>query len=202
MGSEMCIRDSIQRLGRVNRYGVRAEGVNVYICADTDAKPYFKSEVEASRRILKDYCEDIGEGGEGAYLSMLREYERMLSRILYRESESFYEEVKTFFEDRIKCFYAVERAEEEILSEIRESADIMAIPQPYVEEAMRILNKLRTERDYDIRKKLIADLKGYFISVPFYIANEEEFNEELGMFVVGTRKYAYDGRELGLYKRN
>ena len=170
----------IQRLGRVNRYGVRAGSVNVYICTDTDEKPYFKSEMEASRRILRDHCEDIRESGEGVYLSVLREYGQMLSKILYGASESFYEEIKTFFEEGIKCFYAVERTEEEILSEIRENADVMAIPESYVKNATEILNKLRTERDYDLRKELLAKLKRYFISVPFYIANEEEFNEELG----------------------
>jgi len=55
-------------------------------------------------------------------------------------------------------------------------------------------------KTYEERRELLANLKSYLISVPPFIIKDGRWDEDLGLFVVGVEKYAYDP-DRGLVKR-
>ncbi|MDJ0268981.1 MAG: hypothetical protein NXY59_00225 [Aigarchaeota archaeon] len=75
----------------------------------------------------------------------------------------------------------------------------LAIPKCYADKVMQLREKMKRE-DCRRKRELLARLKGYLISVPHYIIeNDGRWDEELGLPIVGLKRYTYSP-QTGLVK--
>jgi CRISPR-associated endonuclease/helicase Cas3 len=187
----------IQRFGRVNRYGGHTADINVYICMPESEKPYSRMEFIATKEVLNELSTGLQRNGESVYLDVLDNYYEKLTKEPTWKIERMYECTKKELARR-KYFYCATGNFSEIFG--REPS-CLAIPNYYLTEVKQLKGKMKG-KPYGKRKELLANLKNYFISVPYFIINEDgEWNEELGFYTVGIENYVYDPKR-GLIKRD
>lgn len=189
----------IQRFGRVNRYGEKSpDETNVYICRPENEKPYMYVEYIATREILHGLEEDLPCRGERFYLEILDHYYRQLMTNYSDEVKKAHREVKKELE-RKDYFFCFDPSSKNISEILGRELNCLAVPNCYRDKVKCLKKKMR-DATYEERKKILAYVKKYFIPVPHYIVvNDGEYDAELGLHVVGLKKYAYDPHK-GLHK--
>jgi CRISPR-associated endonuclease/helicase Cas3 len=181
----------IQRFGRVNRYGEHwIEGKNVYICSAENEKPYSLAEFLATTEILYD-LENLQIEGEKNYFKILDKYESKVPEEEIEKINRVKEQVKKELA-RNNFFYHF--IESQRISEILgKEPECLAVPYCYAEEVKRLREEMRGKKKYKDRKKLMAQMKQYYISVPLYIIKaDSEWDDDLNVYRVGGKKYIYD----------
>ena len=184
----------IQRFGRVNRYRKRAEGTNIYICEYGGVKPYSWVELLATGEVLDKLITDLQNEGEQAYLDVLDSYYEKLPREF--SIEKMYRNARETLDNR-KHFYCI-RETEEFEKIFGREPSFLAVPSNYSAKVRELREKMKG-KTYEERRELLANLKSYLISVPPFIIKDGRWDEDLGLFVVGVEKYAYDP-DRGLVK--
>jgi len=179
----------IQRFGRVNRYNnnkyIREE--NVYICRSESEKPYLRVELIATEEVFPELEMKLQKEGEKVYLSILNEYHDKLPRDYTQKIEKMRRWTNKVLHRSKFLYYLTE--DPKIFG--REPS-CLAIPYCYRNKVKRLKKEMQG-KNFEERRRLIACMKKYFISVPFYIINSEsEWDEDLRLFVVGGNKYIYD----------
>ncbi|GAY26330.1 hypothetical protein ATG_15330 [Desulfurococcaceae archaeon AG1] len=191
----------IQRFGRVNRYGNKTENTNVYICSKLDShKPYTDLEMLATNETLEKLLEGLQKRGESIYLDVLDDYYR---RLLEKQDyvDKVYEQVRKQLENSMYFYSFYSSEPEEFLKSFGREPSYLAVPYPYLDK-VRNLKELwdKEAKNYAARRRLMAEMKGYFISVPYFI-RDGYLDEDLLLYVVGVKEYAYDP-ERGLVRRD
>ncbi len=190
----------VQRFGRVNRYGRKARETNVYICLKLDSEaPYNVPEMLMTKDVLQKLSGYLSGGNESVYLKAL---ECHYGGLIRKESENIIRETYEKTRDalsRSHYFYALEDTFEEFSKYLGRESSYMAVPRPYLDEVKRIWRGMRKARSYNKRRKLLAEMKSYFMPVPCTV-KERERDEDLGLYVVGIKNYVYDP-ERGLIPR-
>lgn len=197
---EAPIPSLIQRFGRVNRYGERpVEGTNVYICEAEDVLPYSPIDTSATREILPKLEDAIKKEGESAYLKILDEYSEIL---LMKNSEKKIRNMWEKAREELCCglfFYYFEGRGREALEMLGREPSCLAVPNYYRNQAVQ-LRRAMHGKSFEERRKLMARMKEYFVSVPLNIVREDgEWDDDLNLYVVGINKYSYTP-ERGLLK--
>lgn len=189
----------IQRFGRVNRYGKLARKTNVYVCKPEKTEPYLNIELVATREILGNLINGLHREGESIYLSVLNEYYEKLTKDPSLKIEKMYEIVKNEL-DKFEHFYNATGVSN--LSEmLGREPSCLAVPRNYLCEVKRLYESMEKEKAYEERRELLAKLKGYLISAPLHIMEEDGmWDDNLHLYIVGNEKYVYDP-EIGLIKR-
>jgi len=187
----------IQRFGRVNRYSTHTNETNVYICTPESEKPYYVIEIMATEELLDQLSTNLKREGESVYLNILDNYYEMLMEEPSWKIENMYEHTKRKL-NMAKYFYYMTGDFSKLFG--REPS-CLAVPSNYVAEVRHLRERMKGET-YEKRRNLLANLKKYLISVPsFIIKKDGEWNEDLGIYTVGTKRYIYDP-EIGLIKRD
>ena len=187
----------IQRFGRVNRYGKYSKETNIYICKYKSEGPYSPIELKGSEEVLDDLITDLQKDGEYAYLNILDDYyNQLFSYQKQWEIEPMYKNCKEML-SKNKYFYCFKLPKDKNI--FGREPSCLAIPRNYRTEVRKLKEEMRG-RTYEERRRLLANLKKYFISVPLsIIAKESEWDKDIGLFVVGIKEYVYDP-ERGLVK--
>lgn len=195
----------IQRFGRVNRYGEHTidenDGWNVYVCKSESHEPYLWVEYLISQEEFPTYVERLHREGEAAYLNAVEEYyDKLLSYKDVEESmRKMYNCVKEELEKRCLFFYSLEG--EELPQQFGRELSYLAVPAYYRDKIVKLKKELGKTYKYNERKKLIANMKKYFVPTPQSILKEDGiYDDELGLYIVGNRKYIYSSYK-GLIKR-
>jgi len=187
----------IQRFGRVNRYNTYTNETNVYICKPESEKPYCVIEIMATEELIDQLSTNLRKEGESVYLNILDNYYEMLMEEPSWKIENMYEHTKRKL-SMAKYFYYMTGDFSKLF---RREASFLAVPINYVSEIRDLREKMKGET-YKERRKLLANLKKYLISVPsFIIKKDGEWNEDLGIYTVGAKEYIYNP-ETGLIKRD
>lgn len=179
----------IQRLGRANRYSkeyMNSEP-NVYICRAPNSKPYMRIEMYETKRLLPRLVDGVEEIGEAVYLDILGEYEEVLET--QDKIRKLYDQTLTHF-DNIKYFYSLVMKEENFQKHFGREINYMAIPPQYCDGIRKLELKLREEKSYDKRRKILAQIKEFFIPTPHYI--KLRWNGEIYCYVITDENYIYD----------
>ena len=185
----------IQRFGRVNRYGKHARGTNVYICTPKSEKPYHTIEIMATKDLLNQLSTGLKGESEGIYLNLLDNYYGKLTEEPSWRIENMYECAKRELA-KARYFYYMTGDFSKIFG--REPS-CLAVPRNYITEVRQLKERMKGET-YERRRELLANLKKYLISVPLFIIKKDgEWNEDLGLYVVGIEKYLYEP-ERGLIR--
>ncbi|MEM4679847.1 MAG: CRISPR-associated helicase Cas3' [Thermofilaceae archaeon] len=190
----------VQRMGRVNRYGRSACETNVYVCLKLDSySPYTLLEMLATEEILHEgvFQYDLAKG-EAVYLDVLDSYFRKLMVKAGGKTEEVYRHVRKRLED-VAYFLSLKEEFEKFSEYFGREPSYLAVPQPYRSVVKQLWKKTKGRRSYEERRRLLAEMKSYFISVPRFI-EDREWDDELNLYVVGVRDYVYD-REKGLIPR-
>ncbi|RLE92300.1 MAG: CRISPR-associated helicase Cas3' [Thermoprotei archaeon] len=185
----------IQRFGRVNRYGKRFDEINVWICMKLKShKPYTRVEVDVTGELLKGkLVEALEKRGERAYIDQVKDYWEYLSVV--ELIEDYYKKLENILEATY-CFYHVSREDyENVLSEklLGREPNILVVPELYREKIKQLLTKLKGERNYSMRRRLLAQIKRHLAPVPLFLARPPyaEWDEELGSYVVKKERCPY-----------
>ena len=187
----------IQRFGRVNRYSTYTNETNVYICKPESEKPYHLIEVMATEELIDQLSTNLKKEGESVYLNILDNYYEMLMEEPSWKIENMYEHTKRKL-STAKYFYYMTGDFSKLF---RREASFLAVPINYTSEVRHLREKMKGGT-YEKRRKILADLKKYLISVPsFIIKKDGEWDEDLGVYTVGAKEYTYDP-EIGLIKRD
>ena len=179
----------IQRLGRVNRYSKEYANrePNVYICHVPNNKPYMRIEIYETRRLLPRLVDEIEKTGEATYLDILDEYEEVLEA---REKiKELYNQTLTHF-DNTKYFYSLVMKEESFQKYFGREVNYMAVPPLYCDNIKKLERKLQEEKSYKKKRKILAQIKEFFVPTPYYI--KLYWNEELHCHIISDENYIYD----------
>ena len=179
----------IQRFGRVNRYGHKAEKTNVYICRKIDStKPYSNVLIDESNKKLPELVEGLEQVGEEIYLKEeFWEYEKLFERdILY------FEENITKILEMMNNFYSVIAKESDILNMLGREEIWLAVPNIYLDDVLELRKKLIQATSFDERKRIYALIKGYLTHAPRSCVRNAEWIDGLNWPIV---KY---NNELGV----
>ena len=182
----------IQRFGRVNRYSERKIGIenNVTIVDVPTPDPYTASDLGTAKRLLHHYINDINDKGEKVYIDMIQKYDDHIKKRL-NECKKVYDIALYALYENSKLFYAFREEEGEAIRIWRRETNVLGIPEYYASRVRVLKEKMLRIRDYPMRRKILAEIKSYFIPVPWYIA-KNNFDLELGMFVIPSDKFPYD----------
>ncbi|MCS7102302.1 MAG: CRISPR-associated helicase Cas3' [Candidatus Korarchaeum sp.] len=185
----------IQRTGRVNRYGKEADRTNVFLIENPEGfEPYLRKEVEESLKVIRDKMEALEDRGELAYLEMLSDYDEAISSYLESEISRSRELIaeKVFEGNQLM---SMELSEEGISKNLRGEANVLVVPDIYVEEVKSLLSRLKMASSYSERKRIYSEIKGFLAPLspeiaknrakredgfPFFVAS---YNRELGIVV-------------------
>ncbi|MEM4949575.1 MAG: CRISPR-associated helicase Cas3' [Candidatus Jordarchaeales archaeon] len=191
----------IQRFGRVNRYGEKPPTkTNVYICKPENNEPYTYVECKATEEFLPILGESLSCKGEKSYLEILNQYYEKLGNYNNKKIEKMYCLVKRELKKK-DYFYCFDLASSNIFDILGREFNCLAVPKCYRDEVKYLKDKMRNI-GYEEKRKILALIKNYFLSVPYYIIDVDgEWDEELGLYVVGVDRYAYDSQR-GLYKKD
>ena len=192
----------IQRFGRVNRYDERAKRENVYICANKDEEPYSLVEFISTKDVFPKLEEGLQKEGEKAYLDVLDSYYRILLSQESYEIEEMYNYVKETLRDK-DYFYSL-IGEEDFSKMFGREPSCLAVPAYYCNKVRRLKEEIKAKgeyKEYEERRRLLAYMKKYFISVPQYIIKEDgKWDDDLQLFIVGNGEYVYEPKR-GLVRR-
>lgn len=184
----------IQRFGRVNRYSEKEKGTdfNVIIVNVPSYSPYdsFELSLYRTKKLLEEYIPGVNKSGEIVYLEMIKENDTYIEKILGKNSR-LYDNARRALKEKSKFFYAFTEREESAIRIWRERDNILAIPECYRPKVEELKNQLISTRDYSIRRKILTEMKKYFIPVPIRICNRY-FDPDLRFYVIPEAEYPYD----------
>jgi CRISPR-associated endonuclease/helicase Cas3 len=190
----------IQRFGRVNRYGTQKKRGNVLIFRQLESeKPYLSIELDATKEVTYMFKE-LKKRGEKAYLNILTEYyERLTKKDLEQRIEKAYKVIVRKL-DNLGYFYPIKVKSTEFSKMFGREPSSLALPAPYYDTVTQLYKKLKKTKLYGERRRVFAQIKEHFMSVPLYIVSGEGvWNDELHIPVVGSKKYEYYP-QIGLVK--
>ncbi|MEM1658887.1 MAG: hypothetical protein QXK94_07645, partial [Candidatus Jordarchaeales archaeon] len=144
--------------------------------------------------------ESLSCKGEKSYLEILNQYYEKLGNYNNKKIEKMYCLVKRELKKK-DYFYCFDLASSNIFDILGREFNCLAVPKCYRDEVKYLKDKMRNI-GYEEKRKILALIKNYFLSVPYYIIDVDgEWDEELGLYVVGVDRYAYDSQR-GLYKKD
>jgi CRISPR-associated endonuclease/helicase Cas3 len=187
----------IQRLGRVNRYGVghSHEKFNVYIALSSDYSPYTKLEVDFTKDLLNENLSQINERDESIFITLLKRYECLIENHLRKEIRESCQRAKRAIENDCRHFYSLVVKEDKLQTFFGRDVTYLAIPEEYEEEVHRLAKDLKETDNYTERRGFLASIKNYFVPTPPYV--RMRLDPDLNLYVISDRKYRYNP-ELGL----
>ena len=196
----------IQRMGRVNRYGLkRLMDPNVYILYTSDPRPYTSLEIEQTKYILNNFLEKLNNAStEEIFLKVVEEYDKGFAN---DKIQKYYRITKEVLE--MNPLTSLEDKDLDIIRELRDNANIMAIPYIYENLYLNLYNKLRTISSYSEKIKIMAEIKSLLVPIPIYLINKygfsKLFKEEADLpypIVGGDNTLFRYSNEYGLYKES
>ena len=167
----------VQRFGRVSRYKDKTDDINVWISfpAEINIKkryPYEKEDILNTWKFLKDL---EGENLDNE-LQLIEKYDAFLSRIkqkeIYNLLDSWQNHTDFIYSWRVYDEFAQK------LLKFRDEFTMLVIPSIYEGEVKRLYEQMRREVSYTERRKILAMIKEYAVSVPIWmvrISPEEGF---------------------------
>lgn len=174
----------IQRFGRVNRYGSEPSDVNVYICKASTHKPYTQIEMDLAKENIGQLMEGLEKAGEAAYLDeRFWEFETLLEEDIRIHEKKLRDKLATM------GFHSfTPEAEKSVLEYLGREENLMAIPKSSESALCSLLDKIRSTRAFDEKRKLYAKLKEHFMPIPRWITKGKfaEWNEFLKCYVVSN----------------
>ncbi len=181
----------IQRFGRVNRYseGDIEKEFNVIITNVENPNPYSALDIELAKKLLNSHEKMINEKGESIYVEMMEVYDNVIVKRV-RHGLRVYRNVIDALSDKSKFFYAFLEGEEKAIKIWRDDTSVLAIPECYVPKIVRFRQKLSATKNYSERRKILANMKMFFLPVSWNIA-KGNYDEELRLFVIPAQKYRY-----------
>ncbi len=184
----------VQRAGRVNRYGKEAEDTNVFLIEPPSHEPYSDIELKYSLEVLQRLYGEL-ERGEGAVLTMLAEYERLIGETAEREINEYREKIGDLLEDHI---FSKDIDEMDIVRKLRGDPSVLVIPSEYESEVRELIERLKSESSYFERMKIHSIIKGYLVPLSLKKArsHDVDVSSDLPFPVVRGLRYS---EELGLY---
>lgn len=189
----------IQRAGRVNRYGERKVcGENVLVMTRIPSEePYNRAEVKCSLKVLERLAPELSEG-EGAYLRMLREYNRLVHDLILREVEDFREVIreKVFEGNQL---LALDLNQEKLARALRGIANMLVVPHVYEEVVRELFQKAKDAKTFEERRRTFSEIKGHLVPVKLWSAMKYgRSRPDIPFLVVGGDGGVRYDRELGL----
>ena len=179
----------IQRFGRVNRYGHKAQKTNVYICRKVDTtKPYSSILINESDEKLPELVEGLEQVGEEVYLKEeFWEYESLLKHDIL----NFESNIARILGE-MNNFYSVIAEESEILNMLGREEIWLAVPDTYLDNVLELRKKLAQATSFDERKKIYALIKSYLTHASRSCIEKAKWIDELKWPII-----KYD-KELGV----
>lgn len=198
----------IQRFGRVNRYGDKANEINAYIFEperkDKKRYPYSEEELHDAREIIKQFEGNKLENEKVLLDSFDRifTYEKLLKEI---ENAKKKLEVENW-EELLQFFFSLEINDERMrtLLNYREGFTIMVIPcqrcildetKEHVED---LLSKPFSDLPFEKKLKLFAQIKEIAVPIPIWWTRGAVTKDEKGFPIVDFKDKVYD-KKYGFY---
>ena len=164
------IESIVQRFGRVNRYAMRTNEVNVWITFPVEISlgekyPYDKEDLLKSWDLLKNMEAErlrneyqlIEEYDKVAYISKMKE------RKIYDLLEVWMGNTNLFYSWGVNDTLAEE------LFKFREDFTRLVIPSMYEEEVLKLYEQMSKEKSYIEKRKIFAKIKEYTVPVPIWM---------------------------------
>ncbi|MCR8487338.1 MAG: CRISPR-associated helicase Cas3' [Crenarchaeota archaeon] len=182
----------VQRFGRVNRYGKAAVETNVYICKPRSDKPYGPIMLQEAHKALPSLIGEIERSGETAYLNReFWQYEQIYKERIMEIEDKISKKLNDFMLN----FFSLLSREEEILEFLGREETLLAIPEIYLNEALALLQKLKSVNKYEERMNIYAQIKENLVPASRADIKGADWNEELRLWVIKN----YD-RDLGIIR--
>lgn len=182
----------VQRFGRVNRYGKTATETNIYICKPKSDKPYDSITLQEAHKVLPSLISETERSGEAAYLNKeFWQYEQIYGEKVIEVEDK----VSRKLDDSMLNLFSLLAQEEEISRFLGREETWLAIPEIYLDEALALLQKLRSVSKYEERMKIYAHIKENLVpaSRSDIRGKGAEWSDELRLWIIKN----YD-RDLGI----
>jgi CRISPR-associated endonuclease/helicase Cas3 len=204
----------IQRFGRVNRYGKKADGINVWIYkahrkTESSRYPYEDVDLNDATKILEELYPLGNEYQLIKKYNEVEDYDTMLKRIDDAEKEI---DLKALWEndERTGYFFTFKLDDEQVrkrLLQFREELTVTILPAPEcIEEDSRddVRNRRELEKLLEVlkdktisksrRAQLFDKIKGYLVPVPIWWVIGEYDRATTGLPIVRFKNRLYASR--------
>ena len=172
------ISDLIQRFGRVNRYKLKTDEVNVFVYK-SKVHPYDDEELEEARKILEEIEELKTER------QLIEKLDEVINKnSLYRKLKDASVELNIEKILRDKYFFLSLNVKEDLargLLELRERITTLVIPNPYPDrcvfagetekdriELANLLDRFSMCDNISERRKIFSEIKSFVVPIPRY----------------------------------
>lgn len=184
----------IQRFGRINRYGEKAVETNVYICKPKTDKPYGKIMLQEAHKNLPSLISESERKGEVAYINKeFWQYEEIYEERI-REVE---DKISRKIDEYMLNFFSLLTQEREILEFLGREETWLAIPEMYLNEALTLLQKLKSVSKFEERMNIYAQIKENLVPASRSDIRKAEWSDELRLYVIKN----YD-KDLGIVRES
>jgi len=179
----------IQRFGRVNRYGSSSPITNIYICDPETYKPYGWLEMCCAKEKLEELSEKVEREGEVVYLDdKFWDFELLYEKSIDNAEEFFRKTLET-----LEYFYSILARQERVSNELGREESWLAVPELYAQSIYALKKKLSRIKDYYQRRRIYAEIKKHFVSIPRSRLKICKWDENLGLPIISNYN-----RELGV----